>query len=66
MAGKACSELAATAVPKPVTPVPPARTMETLPEKPVRRDETMLRLSTDELVRLAPRLRTYPATPVPT
>ena len=38
---------------------------ETKPAKPARVDGTVLRLSTDELVRLAPRLRGYLATPAP-
>ena len=37
---------------------------ETKPPKPARVDGTVLRLSPDELVRLAPRLRDYLATPV--
>ena len=40
--------------------------MKTPPVRPVRSDKTVLRLSTDELIRLAPRLRTYLATSVPT
>jgi replication initiation protein RepC len=35
------------------------------PVKPVRIDGTVLRLSTDELMRLAPRLRPYLTTPAP-
>jgi hypothetical protein len=44
----------------------PAGPQDAKPEKPERLDRTVLRLSTDELVRLAPRLRPYLATPVPT
>jgi replication initiation protein RepC len=65
-ADEGCSEPAATPVPTPATPEPLIGQAETPPVKPVRGDETVLRLSTDELVRLAPRLRTYLATPVPT
>ena len=35
------------------------------PERPARTDGTVLRLSTEELVRLAPRLRSYLANPTP-
>jgi hypothetical protein len=51
--------------PKPAMLEPLAGPAETLPVKPVRSDETVLRLSTDELVRLAPRLRAYLTTPIP-
>jgi replication initiation protein RepC len=54
------------AVPAQAPPVPPAGQQETKPAKPARTDGTVLRLSTDELVRLAPRLRGYLATPAPT
>ena len=54
------------AVPGQATPEPPAGPQETKPAKPVRIDGTVLRLSTDELVRLAPRLRPYLTTPAPT
>ena len=56
----------ATAVPSQATPEQPAGPQETKPAKPVRIDGTVLRLSTDELVRLAPRLRPYLTTPAPT
>ena len=44
----------------------PAGQQETKSARPVRIDGTVLRLSTDELVQLAPRLRGYLATPAPT
>ena len=43
-----------------------ARPQEASPAKPARLDGTVLRLTTDELVRLAPRLRPYLASPAPT
>jgi replication initiation protein RepC len=52
-------------VPGPAAPEQPASSQETKPAKPARIDGTVLRLSTDELVRLAPRLRGYLATPAP-
>jgi replication initiation protein RepC len=52
-------------VPSQTPPELPAG-QETKPAKPVRIDGTVLRLSTDELVRLAPRLRSYLTTPTPT
>jgi replication initiation protein RepC len=67
VADEGCSAPAATAVSDPATPEPLAEQQETTqPVKPARTDGTVLQLSTDELVRLAPRLRTYLATPVPT
>ena len=53
-------------MPGQATPELPAGPQEAKPAKPVRIDGTVLRLSTDELVRLAPRLRPYLTTPVPT
>jgi replication initiation protein RepC len=52
-------------VPGQATPTQPAGPQETKPAQPVRIDGTVLRLSTDELVRLAPRLRPYLTTPQP-
>jgi replication initiation protein RepC len=52
-------------VPGQATPERAAGLQETKPAKPARIDGTVLRLSTDELVRLAPRLRGYLATPAP-
>ena len=66
IAEERCSAPVAAAVPGQATPVPPPGQQETKPAKPVRTDGTVLRLSTDELVRLAPRLRGYLATPAPT
>jgi replication initiation protein RepC len=54
------------AVPDPAPSELPAGPQEAKPATPVRIDGTVLRLSTDELVRLAPRLRPYLTTPVPT
>jgi len=42
-----------------------ARSQEASQAKPARTDGTVLRLTTDEVVRLAPRLRPYLATPAP-
>ena len=56
----------ASAVPDQAAPEPPADRQETKPATPARIDGTVLRLSTDELVRLAPRLRPYLTTPAPT
>ncbi len=66
MADAKCSAPVGTAVPSQAAPAQPAGPSETLPAKPVRPDGMVLRLSTDELVRLAPRLRVYLATPAPT
>jgi replication initiation protein RepC len=52
-------------VPGQATPEQAAGLQETKPAKPARIDGTVLRLSTDELVRLAPRLRGYLAMPAP-
>ena len=66
MAGEACNSPAGTTVPDPATPEQPAGQQQSKPAKPARIDGTVLRLSTDELVQLAPRLRGYLATPAPT
>ena len=66
VADKGCSAPAETTVPDPATPEPQTEPQETQPVKPARTDGTVLQLSTDELVQLAPRLRAYLATPVPT
>jgi replication initiation protein RepC len=66
MAGETCSSPAGTTVPDQSAPKQPAGQQETKSAKPVRIDGTVLRLSTDELVQLAPRLRGYLATPAPT
>ncbi len=54
------------AVPGQVGPEWQAGPQETKPAKPAQIDGALLRLTTDELVRLAPRLRGYLATPAPT
>jgi len=66
VADERCSAPAETAEPHSATPEPLTEPQETQPVKPARTDGTVLRLSTDELVQLAPRLRAYLATPVPT
>lgn len=66
IANEGCSAPVETAVPEPATPEPLTEQQQTQPVKPARTDGTVLQLSTDELVRLAPRLRDYLATPVPT
>ena len=65
MAGEACNSPAGPTVRDPGTPEQPAGQQETKSAKPARTDGTVLRLSTDELVQLAPRLRGYLATPAP-
>jgi replication initiation protein RepC len=65
MAQEACNPPTESAVASPATPGPPAGQKTTEPTKPARTDGTVLRLSTDELTRLAPRLRGYLATPTP-
>ena len=65
MAPEACESLAGSAVPAQATPERLASPQETKPAMPARIDGTVLRLSTDELVRLAPRLRGSLATPSP-
>jgi replication initiation protein RepC len=66
IAAEDCNPPAGSAVPGQATPERPASPQETKPAKPARVDGTVLRLSPDELVRLAPRLRGYLATPAPT
>jgi replication initiation protein RepC len=56
----------AESAPGEATPELPASPQAAKAEKPERTEGTVLRLSTDELVRLAPRLRPYLTTPVPT
>jgi replication initiation protein RepC len=60
-----CKSPGGNDVPGQATQERPASPQETKPDRPVRIDGTVLRLSTDELVRLAPRLRSYLATPAP-
>ena len=66
MAQEVCGSSAGGDVPTQVPPERSAGRTETKPAKPARMDETVLRLSTDELVRLAPRLRSYLANAAPT
>lgn len=66
MAQEACSSLVGSTVPAQATPERPTGRGEAKPAKPARMDGTVLRLSPDELVRLAPRLRGYLASPTPT
>ena len=67
IANERCSPPAGSTLPDRAVPELPAGPQEAKPaEKPVRIEGTVLRLSTDELVRLAPRLRSYLTTPVPT
>ena len=66
MAQETCSALVGSGVPTQATPERPTGRGETKPAKPARIDGTVLRLSTDELVRLAPRLRGYLTSPTPT
>jgi replication initiation protein RepC len=65
IAHEKCSSPSELPVPGQATPAQPAGTQETKPAQPVRIDGTVLRLSTDELIRLAPRLRPYLTTPQP-
>jgi len=65
IANEGCSAAAGGFVPGQAAPERPVDPPETKPAKPARIDGTVLRLSTDELVRLAPRLRTYLTTPAP-
>jgi replication initiation protein RepC len=65
IANEGCNAPAGPAVPCQATPQPQNGLQETKPAAPVRVDGTVLRLSTDELVRLAPRLRPYLTTPAP-
>jgi replication initiation protein RepC len=66
IANERCSALAGEAVPSQAAPEPPAAPQETKPAAPVQVEGTVLRLSTEELVRLAPRLRPYLTVPTPT
>ena len=66
MAPETRNSPAATVVPSQALPAQTPAPQETRPAKPARIEGTVLRLSTDELVQLAPRLRGYLATPAPT
>jgi replication initiation protein RepC len=65
-ANEGCSDPADGPVSNGAAPERPARPQETKPVPAVRVEGTVLRLSTEELVRLAPRLRPYLAVPTPT
>jgi replication initiation protein RepC len=65
IANEGCSSPSGPPLPEQATPEQPAGRQETKPAKPARIDGTVLRLSTDELIRLAPRLRPYLTTPQP-
>jgi len=66
IANKGCSALAGEAVPPQAAPEPSPTPQAAKPARPERVEGTVLRLSTEELVRLAPRLRPYLAVPTPT
>jgi replication initiation protein RepC len=66
IANETCSSPAGGAVANQAAPERHADLQETKPATPARIEGTVLRLSTDELVRLAPRLRLYLTTPMPT
>jgi replication initiation protein RepC len=65
MANEGCSAPAGGVLPGQAPLEQPAAPPETKPARPARIDGTVLRLSTDELVRLASRLRSYLTTPTP-
>jgi replication initiation protein RepC len=65
MADEGCSAPAGGRVSNQAPAEAPEDLAETKPTRPARIDGTVLRLSTDELVRLAPRLRSYLTTPTP-
>lgn len=67
MATEACKSPGETIAPHPATAVRPQGQQTAQPAKAARSDGgTVLRLTTDELVRLAPRLRPYLTSPAPT
>jgi len=66
IANEECSAAAGEAVPAQAAPEPPPAPQAAKPARPERVEGTVLRLSTEELVRLAPRLRPYLAVPTPT
>jgi replication initiation protein RepC len=65
IAKEKCKSTAAGTVPEQAPPEQPAGPQATQPAKPVRTAGTVLRLTTDELVQLAPRLRPYLTTAAP-
>jgi len=66
IANEGCSTAAGEAVPTQAAPVPPPARQAAKPARPERVEGTVLKLSTEELVRLAPRLRPYLTVPTPT
>jgi len=66
IANEGCSAPAGDAVPTQAAPAAPATPQAAKPARPERVEGTVLRLSTEELVRLAPRLRPYLTVPTPT
>jgi len=66
IANDGCNAPAGEAVPTEATPEPPPAPQAAKPARPERVEGTVLRLSTEELVRLAPRLRPYLTIPTPT
>ena len=66
IANEGCSAPPGEVVPTQAAPEPPAAPQETKRTAPTRVEGTVLRLSTEELVRLAPRLRPYLTVPTPT
>ena len=66
IANEGCSAPAGEAVPTQAAPEPPPAPQAAKPARPERVEGTVLRLSTEELVRLAPRLRPYLTAPTPT
>jgi len=66
IANEGCSASAGEAVPPQAAPEPPPAPQAAKPARPERVEGTVLKLSTEELVRLAPRLRPYLTVPTPT
>jgi len=65
IANEGCSAPAGEAVPNQAAPEPLLTPQAAKPARPERIEGTVLRLSTEELVRLAPRLRPYLTVPTP-
>jgi replication initiation protein RepC len=66
IANRTCSSGSGETVPEQAAPGQPAEPQGGKPAAPARAEGTVLRLSTEELVRLAPRLRPYLTTATPT
>jgi len=66
IANEGCSAPAGEAVPPEAAPELPPAPQAAKPARPERVDGAVLKLSTEDLVRLAPRLRPYLAVPTPT